>query len=656
MAVESPSRSAEDLRDMTRRWLAEHLPAGWMEAVDAGDTATRWRRSAVAWTTQSGASSSARPATRPRPGPPSTAPGLSLSPGDARFVNEVLNHYKVPRPFNIIGIGMGGPTVMAWGTEEMKHRLLRPLACNQEIWCQLFSEPGAGSDVAGLSTRAVRDGDEWVVNGQKVWTTVAQLSKWGMLLCRTNPDVPKHGGLSYFVVDMEQPGVEVRPLVQITGDSEFNEVFFNDARVRHDWMLGREGDGWKVAITTLMNERVSLSGAGSIGGDAVGGSAIDRLLERHRGITDPLARQRLASAYIESRLIRLNNQRAGDKRKSGAEAGPEGSITKLHAGRVQPAAAEARARPRGCGRSRVGRRQSLQDGARRARAAGRRAMRRSRSGSCGPRRTRSRAGPPTSCATSWVSGCSASRRIPTTPASCPGARYPAPADGSASIAVVNPEPRAVPARPWRDARRDRPGRGRRLADPPHHRPVAVRHAGATFSREEVAERSGVDPEVSVRLWRALGFPDVPDGAPGVHRGVRSTVLRTLQERVEAWFMRRETTRQLDAVETLVQQVRALSGGFARVAEALSDSIIDSVRRRARAAGLDDETIAAVCTPRTSSGDLSSQTLRLRVAAADARRGLAQARDRRRLRDPADARGRVPGSRRLHGPEPGARGR
>jgi alkylation response protein AidB-like acyl-CoA dehydrogenase len=328
LAVESPARSAEELRDMTRRWLREQLPSGWMEAIDSGDAATVAQlRSGLGyadWCVRFGEAGYATPTW-----PAEYGAGLSLSPGDARFVNEVLNHYKVPRPFNIIGIGMGGPTVMAWGTEEMKHRLLRPLACNQEIWCQLFSEPGAGSDVAGLATRAVRDGDEWVVNGQKVWTTVAQLSKWGMLLCRTNPDVPKHGGLSYFVVDMEQPGVEVRPLVQITGDSEFNEVFFNDARVRHDWMLGREGDGWKVAITTLMNERVSLSGAGSIGGDAVGGSPLDRLLERHRGITDPLARQRLASAYIESRLIRLNNQRAGDKRKSGAEAGPEGSITKL---------------------------------------------------------------------------------------------------------------------------------------------------------------------------------------------------------------------------------------------------------------------------------------------------------------------------------------
>jgi alkylation response protein AidB-like acyl-CoA dehydrogenase len=150
-----------------------------------------------------------------------------------------------------------------------------------------------------------------------------------MLLCRTNPDVPKHTGLSYFVVDMHQPGVEVRPLVQITGDAEFNEVFFSDARVRHDWMLGREGDGWKVAITTLMNERVSLSGAGSIGGDAVGGSPVGRLLEKAKGTTDPLQRQQLAQAYIESRLIRLNNERAAAKRKSGGEAGPEGSITKL---------------------------------------------------------------------------------------------------------------------------------------------------------------------------------------------------------------------------------------------------------------------------------------------------------------------------------------
>ncbi|MBM3674121.1 MAG: acyl-CoA dehydrogenase [Actinobacteria bacterium] len=328
MAVDTRAESPEQLRDATLVWLREQLPAGWVEAADRGDAdALASLRAGLDyddWCVRFGEAGYATPTW-----PAEYGAGLSLTPGEAKHVNDVLNHYKVPRPYNIIGIGMGGPTLIAWGTEEMKHRLLKPLACNQEIWCQLFSEPVAGSDVAGLATRAVRDGDEWVVNGQKVWTTVAHISRWGMLLCRTNPDVPKHAGLSYFVVDMHQPGVEVRPLVQITGDAEFNEVFFTDARVRNDWMLGREGDGWKVAITTLMNERVSLSGAGSIGGDAVGGSPVQRLLERHRGIADPLARQQLAQAYIESRLIRLNNERAAAKRKSGGEAGPEGSITKL---------------------------------------------------------------------------------------------------------------------------------------------------------------------------------------------------------------------------------------------------------------------------------------------------------------------------------------
>ena len=320
--------SAPALADWTKSWLREHLPEGWMDAIDAGDAAgfaaARGQVNYDAWCIELGEAGLATPTW-----PSEYGAGLSLTPGEAKHVNDVLSQYKVHRPYNIIGIGMGGPTVMAWGTEEMKHRLLKPLACNQEIWCQLFSEPGAGSDVAGLATRAVRDGDVWVVNGQKVWTTLAHVSRWGMLLCRTDPNVPKHGGLSYFVVDMHQPEVEVRPLVQITGDAEFNEVFFSDAKVRHDWMLGREGDGWKVAITTLMNERVSLSGAGSIGGEAVGGSPVDRLLDRARGTTDPLVRQALAQVYIESRLIRITNERAAAKRKSGGEAGPEGSITKL---------------------------------------------------------------------------------------------------------------------------------------------------------------------------------------------------------------------------------------------------------------------------------------------------------------------------------------
>jgi alkylation response protein AidB-like acyl-CoA dehydrogenase len=320
--------TGEQLREQTLDWLSDNLPAGWIEAVDDGDeeraASLRKQLDYSEWCVRLGEAGYATPTW-----PAEYGAGLSLAPAQAKAVNDVLNRYRAPRPFNIIGLGMGGPTVLAWGSEEQKQRLLRPLATNEEIWCQLFSEPGAGSDVAGLSTRAVRDGDEWVVTGQKVWTTLAHLAKWGMLLARTDPDVPKHRGLTYFVVDMQAPGVTVRPLVQITGDAEFNEVFFDEARIPDAMRLGPEGDGWRVGITTLMNERVSLSGAGSVGGEAVGGSPLTQLLDRHRGTTDSLARQRLAQAYIENRLIRLNNQRAADKRKSGAEAGPEGSITKL---------------------------------------------------------------------------------------------------------------------------------------------------------------------------------------------------------------------------------------------------------------------------------------------------------------------------------------
>jgi alkylation response protein AidB-like acyl-CoA dehydrogenase len=328
MAVDAAALTAEQLREQTLGWLRENLPPGWMEAVDAGDdeafAALRRQLDYDEWCVRLGEAGYATPTW-----PAEYGAGLSLTPGQSKHVNDVLNRYRVPRPFNIIGIGMGGPTVLAWGSEEVKQRLVKKIATNEEIWCQLFSEPGAGSDVAGLSTRAVRDGDEWVVNGQKVWTTLAHVARYGMLVARTNPDVPKHQGLSYFVVDMQAPGVEVRPLVQITGDAEFNEVFLNDVRIPDSMRLGREGDGWRVAITTLMNERVSLSGAGSISGDAVGGSGIDRLIAAHKPVADPLLRQRLAQAYIEGQVLRLTNQRAAARRKSGAEAGPEGSVTKL---------------------------------------------------------------------------------------------------------------------------------------------------------------------------------------------------------------------------------------------------------------------------------------------------------------------------------------
>ena len=328
MAIDTAQPTDEQLREQTLSFLREALPDGWIDAVDDGDderfATLRRELDYRAWCTRLGDSGYATPTW-----PAEYGAGLSLTPTQAKTVNDVLNHYRVPRPFNIIGIGMGGPTVITWGTEDQKHQLLRGLATNEEIWCQLFSEPGAGSDVAGLSTRAVRDGDEWIVNGQKVWTTLAHIAKYGMLVARTNPDVPKHKGLSYFVLDMQSPGVEIRPLVQITGDAEFNEVFFENVRIPDSMRVGPEGEGWRVAVTTLKNERVALSGAGSLAGDAVGGSPIASLMKRHHPVRDPLLRQRLAKLYVEGRLIRLNNQRAADKRKRGAEAGPEGSITKL---------------------------------------------------------------------------------------------------------------------------------------------------------------------------------------------------------------------------------------------------------------------------------------------------------------------------------------
>src|SRR5690606_2491516 len=189
--------------------------------------------------------------------------GLGLPRKAQTIVNDELR--RAPRFYediavNPIGIGMAAPVLLAHGSPELQDRFLRRIFTGEDIWCQLFSEPGAGSDVATLATRAVRDGDEWVVNGQKVWTTLAHVANWGLLVARTDPDKPKHKGMSYFVLDMHAPGVEVRPLFQITGEAEFNEVFLTDARIPDSMMLGAEGEGWNVAVTTLMNERVALGG------------------------------------------------------------------------------------------------------------------------------------------------------------------------------------------------------------------------------------------------------------------------------------------------------------------------------------------------------------------------------------------------------------
>ena len=207
--------------------------------------------------------------------------GLGLTPRMQTVVAQELQ--RAARVYddivlNPIGIGMAAPLLVAYASDAMIDSYLRRIFTVEDIWCQMFSEPGAGSDVASLATRAVRDGDEWIVNGQKVWTTLGHVSNYGLLAARTDPDQPKHKGMSYFVVDMHAPGVEVRPLFQITGEAEFNEVFFTDARVRHDHMLGREGEGWNVAVATLMNERVALGG----GVRARGSGPIEVVLEAWR--------------------------------------------------------------------------------------------------------------------------------------------------------------------------------------------------------------------------------------------------------------------------------------------------------------------------------------------------------------------------------------
>ena len=259
--------------------------------------------------------------------------GLGLSAGLHGRVVRRLAEAGAPTPAmrNVIGYGMVAPTIAVHGTEEQKDRYLRPLFTCAEIWCQLFSEPGAGSDVASLSTRAVADGDEWVVNGQKVWTTLAHLSAFGLLIARTDPDLPKHQGMTAYLVDMHGPGVEVRPLYQITGEAEFNEIFFTDARVPDTARIGGVGEGWRVALTTLMNERVSIGGNVSARGAGPIGEAVALFLERWQGDTSPHAlalRDRLLSLWVSSEAARLTNLRASIARREGTP-GPEGSVAKL---------------------------------------------------------------------------------------------------------------------------------------------------------------------------------------------------------------------------------------------------------------------------------------------------------------------------------------
>lgn len=233
---------------------------------------------------------------------------------------------------NGIGLGMAAPTILAYGTDEQKQRFLKPLWTGEEIWCQLFSEPGAGSDLANVATRAVRDGDAWVVNGQKVWTSGAHNARFAILVARTDPDQPKHFGLTYFLCDMTDPGVEVRPLRQITGEAEFNEVFLTDVRIPDSHRLGAEGEGWKVANATLNNERVAIGGKAATRESGMIG-VVARTWREHPEKRTAELHDRLLRLWVDAEVARIAGVRLGQKLAQG-QPGPEGSATKLGFARI----------------------------------------------------------------------------------------------------------------------------------------------------------------------------------------------------------------------------------------------------------------------------------------------------------------------------------
>ena len=305
-----------EFRDELRTWLQENHPGDMPRGDEDEQYAFRrdWQRrlydggwAAVHWPVEYGGR------------------GATLMQSAIFF--EEMGRARAPLAANVLGLLLAGPTIMTWGTPEQKERYLTPILSAEEIWCQGFSEPEAGSDLAALKTRAVRDGDEWVVTGQKVWTSGAQYSKWCMLVARTDQDVPKHKGLSYFLMDMEQEAVQVRPLVQITGEAEFNELFIEEARIPHENLLGGEGNGWKVALTTLMNERAGLGFFLQVRMRNV----LDDLFAHAAatgGLDDPVIADRLGDLHMRTEILRLTAYRGLSTIEKYGQPGPEGSLTK----------------------------------------------------------------------------------------------------------------------------------------------------------------------------------------------------------------------------------------------------------------------------------------------------------------------------------------
>ena len=305
----------EAFRDEVRAWLNENHPGPEPEGEEAKFRFRReWQRkmhdagwAGISWPKEYG--------------------GRGATQIEQAIFSEEMARAKAPSPANVLGLVMGGPVIIAHGNEQQKERFLEPILSAEEIWCQGFSEPESGSDLASLKTKAMRDNGSWRVTGQKVWTTYAHEAKWCMLLARTDPDAPKHKGLTYFICDMRQEGVEVRPLRQITGEAEFNEIFFEGARIDEDNLVGGEGNGWMVAITTLMHERAGLGAASAI--------AIRRELDELIGIVnargladDPLIRERIAELKIGIEALRLGSLRALTQQMKVGIPGPEGSIAK----------------------------------------------------------------------------------------------------------------------------------------------------------------------------------------------------------------------------------------------------------------------------------------------------------------------------------------
>jgi 3-oxochol-4-en-24-oyl-CoA dehydrogenase len=286
-----------------REWLVAHPRPTGRQLAEAGLVAPHW----------------------PKPW------GLDADPIHQLIIDDELAKAGVRRPTNPIGIGWAGPTLLYAGTEAQKEQHLFPLLSGEEFWCQLFSEPGSGSDLANLGTRAVRDGDEFIVNGQKIWTSGAQYAKYGILIARTDVDVAKHRGISYFVCPMDAPGIEIRPITEMTGGHTFNEVFFTDVRIPAANLVGDLNDGWRLAKVTLGNERVSLSTGGVLWGN---GPTANELIESIRelypeGVLDPMLRQRIAQVHIEHTLLDLIRMRTLTAALKGQQPGPEASIRKI---------------------------------------------------------------------------------------------------------------------------------------------------------------------------------------------------------------------------------------------------------------------------------------------------------------------------------------